>query len=311
MSNSSVVGWTQIDDWNITLSNSTELHEIQNWNITLVNETLNWQQIEEWNITLVNSSIDVWGIIDNWNITLSNTTTLTQLQEWNITLVNETLDWTQITDWNITLSNSSVWQQVEEWNITLLNSSYDAWQSIEEINITLSNKTLNWNQIQEWNITLVNGTDVWETVQEWNITIYNGSTIKISISNVYPSNNSNGIPYQPTLYATFNHSSGGTMNVSWFYGNSLTTCNTLLGSESSFTNATKTQLHFNATDIEDYFFRIQLDDGVDWINQSYTFTAGIGGGVMPRSSLWVVGIIFSALGIIALIFAMQNRKRRY
>ena len=325
--------WNSIATWNITLVNDTlSWQQINDWNITLVNETLAWNQIVDWNITISNTSS--WTQVNDWNITISNTSSWTQVNDWNITLVNDTLAWNQISDWNITIVNSSAiswtqvndwnitlvndtlaWNQITDWNITLVNSSpAESWQQIQNWNITLSNST-SLNQIQNWNITLVNATEVWEEIQDWNITIVNSSVFTVQISNVFPSNSSLGIHLQPTLYATVNQTNGQQMNISWFYGNSLGACSSPLSSASLILNSTQTSLHFPANSyVNDYYFRIQLDDGNDFVNESFTFrTTGQGGGgggqIQGDSGAMGIALMGLLLSLVAIMFFILRRKR--
>jgi hypothetical protein len=327
--------WQQIDDWNITLKNINAWNIISNWNITLRNITIE-QQIDDWNITLRNTTISQqitnWNItlknltnyqqFQDWNITLKNITNFQQIQDWNITLKNINI-WNIIDNWNITLKNINSWNQINNWNITLRNITSEnlisnwnitlhnipAWTQIQDWNITLKNKYI-WNQIQDWNITLRNISNTY-LINDWNITLHNISLI--IISNIYPSNNSINIPLQPVLYATINHTGGDIMNISWYYGDSLDNCYNLLGSDNLIYNSTQSELDFNASTLStNYYWRIQVNDGINYINETYKFiTEGYSGGFSyqpPSNSLWVLSL-FGLVGI-ALWFIRRKKKKK-
>ncbi len=105
------------------------------------------------------------------------------------------------------------------------------------------------------------------------------------------------------------------MSINWYYGNSLSNCDILLGSASDISNSTQTVLHFNASSyITEYFARIQVNDSDgNYVNETLSFTTtGQGGGTMPRSSLWVIGVLFGAIGFIfALIFHKKKEGGKY
>jgi hypothetical protein len=142
----------------------------------------------------------------------------------------------------------------------------------------------------------------------------NTSIAIIIISNIYPSNNSHMIPLQPVLYANINHSGSSMMNVSWYYGNSLDTCNNLLGTDTGFYNSTQSELDFNASKLStDYYWRIQVDDGTNYVNETYYFkTEGYSGGYSytpPSNSLWVLSL-FGLIGIALWLISRKRKKKK-
>ena len=322
--------WQQIQDWNITLVNDTfSWNSIQDWNITLSNGTFSWQQISDWNITLVNDTFS-WNSIQDWNITLSNTSIdeWQSISDWNITLVNDTFSWNSIQDWNITLSNSSVdeWTQIQDWNITLSNTSLN-FNSINDWNITLSNTTLDWESINDWNLTLTNtsvigwteinnwnltlsNTTNFQQINNWNITLSNSSTpdAVITITNVYPADNSHSIPLQPTLYLTINNSDGDTMNITWYYG-TLGNENTEFGTNNNIGNSTNDKFNYNFSSRGTiYYWRVMANDGTSWINETYSFTTEGYDANIQSDNNRNIGII-GAFGILGLIFVLIKRRR--
>jgi hypothetical protein len=147
----------------------------------------------------------------------------------------------------------------------------------------------------------------------FNFSFSNSSMDIIIISNVYPGNNSNNIPLQPTIYATINNTYGNKMNISWYYGDSLTNCINILGQDLNITNSTQYELHFNASARSTiYYYRIMANDGTNWVNESFTFrTEGYpGGGISPNYGtplgIAAAALVLSVFGIIALF----KRKKR-
>jgi hypothetical protein len=122
----------------------------------------------------------------------------------------------------------------------------------------------------------------------------------ITISNIYPGNNSYSIPLQPVLYATINSSSECIMNISWYYGPSLGSCNVLLGNETNITNGTYSRLNYNASSRATYYYwRLQADDGEAWINETYSFKTE--GYVNMASGGNNQSIVYGAIGLLGIL----------
>lgn len=199
ISNSS--GWFELIDWNITLSNGSSWYLISDWNLTL-NNLSEWAVVSDWNLTLSNSSS--WQSIVDWNLTLSDTSEFALLQDWNLTLSN-TSEWYLLQDWNLTISNGSGWSEIIDWNLSLSNIS--AYNLVDDWNLTVSNSTAyllvqdwnltlsnisGWYELIDWNLTLNNDSD-WSLISDWNLTVSDHSdfsvvddwNITISNSSVY------------------------------------------------------------------------------------------------------------------------------
>ncbi len=131
------------------------------------------------------------------------------------------------------------------------------------------------------------------------------------ISNLFPSNNSMNIPIQPVMYLTINHTSGQIMNISWYYG-PLGNENILLGIDTNFSNSTQFEQNWNASvRATDYYWRIQIDDGINYENYSYTFmTEGYGGGHIITSPYVAIafGAIALIIGIIVFLFIRRRKS---
>jgi len=140
-----------------------------------------------------------------------------------------------------------------------------------------------------------------------NVTWYN-----ITITDEFPSDSSLNAPLQPTVYATVTTLDGNTMNMSIFYG-SQGSENNLLVTHSNISNGTYSASFYQASGRStDYYWRIMLDNGVQWINETYGFTTeGYNTPLMPdRLGLAVVGIIFGCLGVVAMFMISNRRKKK-
>jgi len=201
-----------------------------------------------------------------------------------------------------------IWQSLSVWNTTLVNTS--SWNGIGLWNTTLSNASWEWQQVSIWNTSLVNNTFSWNGMLVWNTTLWNSSTVFITVSNVYPGDDSSGIPLQPTMYLTVNHSEGQAMNISWYYG-PLGGENNLLGTDSGFYNSTQSEVNWNASErMTDYHWRVMINAGDSYENFTYGFrTEGYGGGHIISSPY--VGVALGAMAlIIAIVVFLFIRRRR-
>jgi len=139
--------------------------------------------------------------------------------------------------------------------------------------------------------------------------IFYASSATLTISNVYPSNNSIGISKQPYLYATFNSSLGKTMNVTWYYGLSEGNETILIETDENITNSTQSCLLYIASDsYTTYYWRVWVNDGTNNINETFSFTTEGLMGISPRSSIGIVGVI-GIFGVLGFVFVIVRRRR--
>ena len=134
----------------------------------------------------------------------------------------------------------------------------------------------------------------------------------VNITNPYPTDESLNIPLQPTIYVTINHTTGDTMNISWYYGATIGNENTILGNENNITNSTQSKLFFQASNRSTtYYWRVMANDGIHYINKTYSFTSDFVGGGISRPSniaLAVMGMMFGIFGLLSM-FALKKRKK--
>ena len=162
--------WQQLDQWNGTLYNTSDIIQLDSNNGTLWNQS-NTIQLDQWNGTLWN--VSNVKLVQTWNGTLYNSSKVTDIQTWNGTLYNVSVvqTWQNITTWNGTIYNLSNAVNLQQWNGTLWNKSNVA--TLQQWNGTLFNKSYV-SQIMQWNGTLFNKSNV-VTLMTWNGTLWNVS----------------------------------------------------------------------------------------------------------------------------------------
>ena len=220
-------------------------------------------------------------------------------------LVN-TLGW-----FNITINDqngNNTWG-----NLTINNNESNTSEWVNQANGTRSleiNVTLNYSRVYTvW----VNFSDDYGCTVYDTFTFTTESLEVITITNPFPSDTSTSAPIQPNVYATINSTTGLTMNVSWYWGTSAGNENTLIGTDTNFTNSTQVELFFEANGrATTYYWRAQADDGTNYQNETFSFTTepyGGGGGNMPQYQV-PMAIASSALLIGLLALLMKRKKRR-
>lgn len=148
---------------------------------------------------------------------------------------------------------------------------------------------------------------IWCNVTDSNSTVYYywykfttgavpvSPTHNITISGIYPSNNSEDIPLQPVLFVTIEHTTGKTMNISWYYSTDNITF-TLFTTEYNVNNGTYNTLYYPATNkSESYYWKVFVEDNISSESAIYEFITE-GRNIVVRNNL-----IYGVLGILALI----------
>ena len=225
-------------------------------------------------------------------------------------------------------TNSSTWGTWTHIDFSINGSAYNisTWGDWTSINHSINGSCHNTSvAVQTWQSIdfSINGqatnSSTWGTwtpiLFSINGSCYNISGLLITITSEFPTNNTLNAPLQPTIYATIHSSMGLTMNVSWYYGTALTNCNTLLGTDTNFSNSTQTELYHTAnTRSTNYYYRVQANDGNNYVNDTFTFkTEGYigGGGTFPNNGA-PLGIAAGALifGILGFMIAIKRKRRR-
>jgi len=237
-------------------------------------------------------AVESWQEIDSSiNGSCTNTTILRPIS-WNIngsatnTTVLQPISWTI----NGTATNTTVLQGIS-WNI---NGSCTNTTGLQEIDSSINGSCTN-TSVESWQEidSAINGSCTNISSVEIDSSI-NGTCTNtsvpavITITAVFPSNNSVNIPLQPYVFATFSHQSGSVMNITW--KNDTTT----LGTENNVTNGTYNELFLNANSrSSDYILNITVNDGEgNWLNNTYNFeTEGTPTGQRPttldnRYNIW-------------------------
>jgi hypothetical protein len=238
----------------------------------------------------------------------------------NGSIYNVSGDWVLIDSVNGSLFNNSYWVvQDDAINGSIYNISIGSWTIFSsDVNGSIFNSTI-FNLIDDG----INGSLYNISVYSWSVmdSTMNGSIFNISInyifiSDVYPAYNSLNINLQPVLYFTVNDTLGRLMNVSWFYGINNSDINYYLGNSTNITNSTIYKLDFNASkQLTRYWWRIYIEDGYDYINESFCFVTGLGNtSILPvilNRDNFVVGLIAGGclFFILGIVISRKRRKR--
>ena len=329
-----ITAWTIIENsLNGTFSNSTTWNTIDNQiNGTFSNST-NWIIIHDsLNGSFYNSSI--WQTItEEINGTFYNITSYQIISDsLNGSFYNLT-KWTIIEDTiNGTFTNLTQWIIIEDTlNGTFYNST--SWIIIDnQINGTFSNSTV-WSIIDD----TINGTfrhiKRWQTIDDtingkfinysyWTIiedtingSFYNVSGIIIKITEIYAENQSEGIPTNPTLHITVDHTLDEQMNISWYHGNSSENTTHYLGEQYNKEDGTYYMAYPYAEDtFKKYYWRINISDGEgNWREDIYYFFTGAssGGDIVLLTPPSVSYYSYLALlGFLVIPYALYRRKKK-
>lgn len=279
----------------------TEGAEEETWQV--VDDTINGSiyNLTTWKIldSAINGSI---YNISRWNIFDSTINgSIYNVSRWNI--IDSTINGSiyNLTTWKIidATINGSIYN-ISRWNIIddIINGSIynlTLWKTIDNtINGSIYN-TSNWYVIDN----TINGS------------IYNITVANIIISNPYPANESTDIPLQIIAYLTITNIQGNTMTLGFYYGNSTANATIQLGAtQSGLGNGTYNQLFYPATNYSTtYYWRVYVNDGTDYVNNTFHFTTTTVPGddrVFSRSVIGVIGII----GLVGLMIGLLYNRRK-
>ena len=289
--------------------------------------TKTWQQIFTNNFSYSNTTVDRQVFTNNFsysnsaslhqafsnNFSYSNSATLHQAFTNNFSYSNTTIDRQVFTN-NFSYSNTSVlnWQQTFTNNFSYSNTS-EVWHQEFTNNFSYSNTAEIWQQIFINNFSYSNSSlaIAWYQTFANNFSYSNSTPPLFTITNEYPANQSNIYVTQPTVYFNLTHPNGYTMNYSLYINN-----NTLVYTGHNVSNGTQVDanhLFYSAnTTYVDYFWRIEADDGNDWVNQTFTFQAVLqgGGGITGYGAALAIATGAIMLSVVGLIGINEKKKRR-
>lgn len=225
-------------------------------------------------------------------------------------------------DLNVTLNITCTSQQGYTMNISWYENTSGSWLLVQQ-NLSITNGT--------YNCTYINASNYF-TKYWWKIAATDGmgntnnktfcfttrSNASIIITDVYPADGSSNIPTEPVCSAMVNHINGSVMNISWYFGVSSGNENILLGSNNSVNNGTYSiSCYLAGAGSTTYFWKICVNDGDVWQNESYSFTTGISSDAIVMSSgdrdmAMVTVFLFVGLmvGMIIPINILRNKKRQ-
>jgi len=223
---------------------------------------------------------------------------------------------------NISWSNSSVHRDIGNMNFNISWSNSSVYRDIGNLdfNISFGNISATWRDLgsMNYNISFSNSSSplAWYPIGNmyFNISFSNSSPPTINITLEYPNNNSNIQDTQPSVYFNLTSPQGYTMNYSVYIGNGSGNCTILLHTGVNVSNGTQwdsSQVYYNATEhYEDYYWRVQVNDGYSWINETYNFESMLqGGGYVPVTNAFPIAAMALGVGIVALAFVLLLIKK--
>ena len=309
-----LAGWSNI--FNYTGITGGNIYE-RSWTIVFNYSGVSGGDVAAWSIIFNYSSV-TGGDISDWNI-FFNYSSVTggdiYARSWqnifNYTNVagGDLAAWINIFNYS-SISGGDIIEWSSIFNYTsITGGDSGSWINIFEYeDITGGNVSRVWNNI--FNYSSVSGGNGLGWSYVFNYTSVGGGNITITyivISDIYPENNSVGIPLQPILYLTVNQTYGWTMNLSFYFGQDLDNTPYLLDTFSNISNGTFSVQDFIASSYAtDCFWRIQVDDGVNSFNYSYVFTTEEEN-YFYNNGRAVISVL-CIFGLVAFIYIKKRRK---
>jgi len=244
----------------------------------------------------------------NWNISFSNSDRVWQQTSlYNVSFGNTTEQRDiGIMHWVVSFGNTIVDQDVGtmHWNISYANTSVRVWQQPFMFNISFGNTTTN-VEVFSYNISFSND-EPWQDIGSmyWVISFGNYSESPY-ITITYPENDSNIQVGQPTVCFTLVSPLGRTMNYTVYYGNSSTNTTTILFSDVNVTNGTYCEMYYGALNFSTYYWRVYLDDGTYFVNETFHFLLHGGLDIFPTPG-FEIGLVLLSLFVI--VFWRRKKK---
>jgi len=283
--------------WTFSYSNTSNYQEPYDWDFSYSN--ISWYHIPfGWNFSYKN--IAQYHSLYDWSFSYSNVTKQRSGFWWDMAYSNIS-NYKNALWWTYGYSNTTSWLSGYNWDISYSNTSSHQpklWWDYSYSNTASYHNSYYWS----FSYSYINTS---KTAYYWDISYSNSTPVSyIIITSVYPANNSNEIPLQPNMYATFNHIYGETMNITWY-------CNDIvLGYDINITNSTNFELCYPASGYAtSYTWNLSVNDGVEYLNESYIFTTEGNVKLLPSSNYAVIGIV-GVIGLIGFIFFLIKPKRR-
>lgn len=302
--------WGLNFSWNFSFSNSSRVFiNMNQFNFSFSNTSRVFNNVNQFNFSFSNTS-RAFTNTGLFNFSFSNSSRVFNLvNSFNFSFSNSSKSWGLPFSFNFSFSNGSrVFTNMGQFNFSFSNTSR-MFYNMGQYNFSFSNSSKVFNNVEQFNFSFSNSSRIFNNVNQFNFSFSNTSGVaQITISNVYPSNNSYNIALQPYLIATFNSSGGNLLNVTWYYNGSS------LGVDSNQNNGTLTELMYEATGrATSYLWEVKVNDGEgNWFNRSYVFTtegysAGFAGG--SGSGINSVYGLIGIIGIVGLLALLYKRKK--
>ena len=218
-------------------------------------------------LSIANKSTDVSISVGFWNVSISDSdgnNTNGSIECSN----GDNTTWSDLGNGTRSLSlstlsydtNYTVWLNYTDGNVSCsMNESYWFTTAANPISYSV-------NDSGSWGIELKMEYYTWSDWSDWWIIYFNGTVSQIS--NIIPFNGNTSVSRgSVVLSADFNDVDSSSMNISWYYSDN----NTLIGQNTSVGNGTYQQI-INTGYSDVINWSINVSDGVNWNNQSLSFT---------------------------------------
>jgi len=194
------------------------------------------------------------------------------------------------------------------WTSIQTNTSVSASSYVECDNVTGINQ---YNTTYWIRCNISDGDDI-TSYTEWFITAPEPDRGTLDIVATYPANDTTNLPMQPTMIFSVGHTHNNLMNFTVYMGNALDDTGYLLNTTTNVRNSTHNVFNHMIYNFSfDYYWRVQLNNGTTWINETFHFTTlgNVSGDTIVggRDYSWAAG---GMIGVAAFAFALIGYERR-
>jgi len=301
--------WIDAFMWEFSADSGTSWVDSFMWEFSAGNTTP-WVDSFMWEFSAKNTSIRTWQDSFMWEFSASNTSTPTDSFMWEFSAKNTSARaWQDSFMWEMSARNTSTPQNSFMWEFSAGNTT--ASQDVFMWEFSARNTSADyWQDSFMWEMSASNTTP-WSDYFMWEFSAKNSTATFITITDEYPSNTSTNIPLQPQVYATINSATGLTMNMSIYYGTK-GNVNTLLTTHTNVANGTYNADYFTASNrTTTYYWRVQLNDGTNYLNETYNFTTE--GFIIPKypsNALAAAALMLAMMAVTFGVILFIRRKRK-
>jgi len=239
--------------------------------------TQTWQDLSMFEFSASNSEGKTWQDLSMFEFSASNSSQRV---------------WNDLSMFEFSASNTATWTDFSMFEFSASNSDSKVWNDLSMFEFSASNTY----------------TQSWNDLSMFEFSASNSSKVVLTISNIYPSNNSYINTLRPDVYFTVNHASGQAMNYSIYSGTNLSNVTTLLTNVSSVYNGTYDYIFISASNYTDYYWRIQVVSGDVEINEYLVFTPYLSGGQMISTPGFELLLFFMSLFVAVYMFKRRKKE---